>query len=486
MLLKRRRRTLDPWDASIPLLHWCEGAPWTIGDSYAGSIILGGTGSGKSSGSLALICRNMLRAGYGGLFLTSKVEDCDTYLRYAREAGREQDVRIMSADGELRYNWIADEQRHSASPVGLVENLAALLMVLTELGDRSGGGSGGGQDDNKFFRLESQRLCRNALLALVLSGRTVTAPDLHKFITSAAQSPEQVGSEAWQRSSFCFERLQQADAAPKSESQKADFDLALSYFLSEWPGLSSRTRSVVLSTLTSVTDILSRGACRDLLSSPSPNISPSDMYEGAILVIDFPVLQYREVGQTIQCIIRHMWQRAHARRNVGRSPRPTFIVADEAQLHLTVDTDQNFQAIARSTRTAVVYATQSISGLVHAFGSGSEASVHSLLTNLQLKVCHQQTDARTIQYFQEIIGKSAQTMMSGNQSRERDWMAPLFGIEQGSSVGFSESMDFELQAGDFNSLLKGGPPHFLTQGIVYQGGRAFPDGNVWQRVTIPQ
>ena len=484
LLLRRRKKPTDPWDASTPLLDWCEGAPWTIGDSYAGSIILGGTGSGKSSGSLAVICKAMLGAGYGGLFLTSKVEDCATYTRYVRETGREDDLMVFSPESTLRYNFIADEQRHSASPVGLVENLSALLMTISELGDRSGGASGG-QDENKYFRLEGQRLCRNGLLVLVLSGLPVTIPDLHRLIVSAPQSPEQVKSEAWQQSSLCFQRLQQADAAEKTESQRADFDLALSFFLTEWPALSSRTRSVVQSTLTSVTDILSRGACRDMLSAPSPNVSPSDMYEGKVMIVDFPVLQYRDTGQTIQCILKYMWQRAHAKRDVGRHPRPTFIVADEAQLVL-VDADQHFQAISRSTRTAVVYASQSISGMIDAFGPNSEPQVHSLLTNLQTKLCHQQTDARTVQYFQELIGRSRQVMMSGNQSHGNDWLAPLFGDNEGSSAGFSENMDFELQAADFNALLKGGPPHFMTEALVYQGGRPFPDGRTWRRVSIPQ
>lgn len=483
-LLRRRKKLVDPWDASRPLLDWCEGTPWTIADSYAGTIILGGTGSGKSSGSLATICKSMLGAEYGGLFLTSKVEDRATYTRYVREMGREDDLLIFSPEHDLRYNFIADEQRHSAGPMGLVENLSALLMTISELGDRSSGGNSG-QDENKYFRLEAQRLCRNGLLTLVLTGRPVTIPGLHRLITSAPQSPEQVKNETWQESSFCYECLQLADAAPKSESQRDDFALAISYFLNEWPALSSRTRSVVQSTLTSVTDILSRGACRDMLSSPSPNVSPSDMYEGKVMIADFPVLQYRDIGQTIQCILKYMWQRAHAKRDVNAHPRPTFIVADEAQL-LLVDADQHFQAISRSTRTAVVYATQSISGMIDAFGPSSEPQVHSLLTNLQTKLCHQQTDFRTVQYFQELVGRSRQTMMSGNQSHNNDWLAPLFGDSEGSSAGFSESMDFELQAADFNALLKGGPPHYLTEAIAYQGGRAFPDGRTWCRVRIPQ
>ena len=216
-----------------------------------GSLILGSTGSGKSSGSMAAMCCAMLRAGYGGLFLTVKPEDCATYTRYVRNAGRIDDLLVLSPEHDLTYNFIADEMARSRSPVGLVEQLAALLTTVSELGENGGQASASGGDNERYFRLESQRLCRNGLLAMVLAGRTVTIPDLHRLIVSAPQSIEQVQSDDWQNSSFCYACLRAADLVSKSPSQGADFELALSFFLREWPGLSARTRSVVQSTLTS-------------------------------------------------------------------------------------------------------------------------------------------------------------------------------------------------------------------------------------------
>ncbi len=480
---KRKAATLAKWDPATPLLHWAEGAPWTLGDSFAGCQILGSTGSGKSSGSMAAICRAFLNAGFGGLFLTAKREDAATYTGYVRDAGRMSDLLVFSPDNQLRYNFVDAEMRGGGDAVGLVENLTALLMTVTELGD---GKNGAGRDSERYFRLEGTRLARNGLLALVLGRERVTVPDLHRLITSAPASPEQVQSLEWQRGSFCFQCLQAADKAPKNESQRADFDLALTYFLNEWPSLSSRTRSVVQSTLTSATDLLSRGAARDMLSSPTPNVSPSMMYDGAIMIADFPVLVYRDVGQLIQVILKFCWQRAHSRRDVAANPRPTFIVADESHL-LVVDADQTFQTTARSTRTAVVYATQSISTYLDAFGPQAEPKVHTLLGNLQTQIYHQQTDIRTIQYTQEVIGRSRQFVMSGNSSRDGDGLASLFGGgESGASSGFSEIYEFELQAGDLNSLAKGGPPHWMTEAIVYQGGRRFPNGRTWLPVQLPQ
>jgi hypothetical protein len=479
----KRKAAIDPWDLSAPLLEWAPGMPWTVGDAFQGTQVFGSTGAGKSSGSMAAICPAFLRAGFGGLFLCVKREDRDTYTRYVREAGRLDDLLVFSPDNSLRYNFIASEREGGSGSMGLVENLTALLMTVTELGQRGSGG--GGQDNERYFRLEATRLARNGLLALVLGRPTVTVPELHRLITSAPTTPEQVQSPEWQRSSFCFQCLQAADRAAKSDSMRADFDLALTFFLTEWPGLSSRTRSVVQSTLTSATDLLSRGAARDMLSAPSPNVSPAMMYDGAIMIADFPVLLYQDVGQLIQVILKFCWQRSHSRRDVAANPRPTFIVADESHL-LTVDADQTFQTTARSTRTAVVYATQSISTYLDVFGHHAEPKVHTLLGNLQTQIFHQQTDIRTIEYIQQLIGRSRQFVMSGNSTSDSDWLSPLFGTGSGSSAGFSETYEFELQAREINSLAKGGPPRWMTEAIVYQGGRQFEDGRTWMRATFPQ
>ncbi|QYO62489.1 TraM recognition domain-containing protein [Leptolyngbya sp. 7M] len=270
-----------------------------------------------------------------------------------------------------------------------------------------------------------------------------------------------------------------------NDSQRADFDLAIVFFMEEWAGLNSRTRSTVESTLTSATDALSRGAVRDMVSAPNPNFSPESLYNGSVVIVDFPVLVYRDIGQLIQVVLKYCTQRCHGRRDINRNARPTFIVCDECHL-LIVDADQAFQTTARSSHTAVVYATQSISTYLEAFGSQSEARVHSLLGNLQTQIFHQQTDIKTINYVQELVGRSRQLFMNSNATRGGDWLAPLWGESSGGSAGFSESFEFELQAGELNGLAKGGPPHWFTEVIVYQGGRRFPNDRTWCRTAIPQ
>ena len=482
-----RRRKTAPVQSGLdaPLLEWAPGVPWTVRDSFSGCQVFGSTGSGKTSGSLAAISRAFLKAGYGGVFFTVKPDDATNYARYAAECGRVADLMTFGPWSDLRFNFVASEIEQCRDAVGLAENLTALIMTVAELGDRSRGRSGGGSENAEYFRQAMLRLCRHAMLVLILSGKGVTVPNLHRLVISAPRSRQEAVDSNWQTGSFFFQCLQAGDGAPMTASQKADFELALLFFLEEWAELAPKTRSTVESTLTAATDALSRGAVRDFMSAPEPNLSPEMLYDRKVVIVDFPVLVHREVGQLIQVIFKYCVQRSHSRRAVAANPRPTFMICDEYQ-HLAVDADQVFQTTARSSHTAVVYATQSISTYLEAFGPQSEPKVHSLLGNLQSQVIHQQTDTKTIAYVQELVGKSRQLLMNGNSARGADYLAPLFGDSAGGSAGFSESVDFELQAADLNSLVKGGPPHWVSEAILYQGGNRFANGRTWMRVKFPQ
>ena len=167
-----------------------------------------------------------------------------------------------------------------------------------------------------------------------------------------------------------------------------------------------------------------------------------------------------------------------------------FLVIDEAHL-LATSSDQVFQTTARSSRTAVVYATQSISNYLAAFGGEkSEAEVHSLLGNLQTQVFHQQADIKTNNYAAELIGRTKQYFMNSNTSwGPVDWLDVVIGgrIDTGSSAGMSEAYEFEIQPSVFTSLRQGGPPEWLVDAIVVRGGKRFQrTGRPWLPVTIRQ
>lgn len=479
---RRRKSQLDRWDLSTPLLEWVPGAPFTLADACAGVGILGTTGGGKTKGSFAHVMSSYLAAGFGGVFFTVKPDDVLFYTELIRRQGRQSDQLIFSPKHGLRMNLIAGELARSPDGAGTVENLASMILTAVELLDRAGSTRGSA---DSFFRLEAARLLRNAIFVLYYGYGSFTTADIHELIVSAPQSLEELRSESWQQSSYCFQGLRAAEQSPKCAAAQADLKSALTFFAKEWALLAPRTRSSVQATLTSATDLLSRGLVRDMLFAPQSNFSASMLHEGAILIVDFPVLTYTMVGQLIQVLLKFVLQRDHVRRNVLANPRPTFMAADEAQL-LLVDADQQFQGVTRSSRTAVVYATQSISTMLEAFGPDSEYKVHSLLGNLATRIAHQQTDIRTVEYVQQLIGRSRRFMFNGNNGGSSDWLGTLLGERGNTSAGFSEQYEFELQVSDLNSLAKGGPPDWLIEAVIFAGGKRFPNGRTWVRTAFPQ
>jgi len=484
---KRRRISAphDPWDLSTPLLRLGNNDVWTIGDACQGTQVFGGTGSGKSTGPISLICRNFLLAGFGGLFLTSKPTDRDDYIRWCRETGRLEDLRIFGINEPLRFNPLQAELLRQDAGAGLTENIIGLLSTLLEVAERDRGQ--GGMEESGYWKRANRQLMRNAVDLLVLAHGRLSVPDLYRLVVSAPTSLEQLRSEEWKRNSFCFQCLAAAERKPKSPRQFADFELIADFFLVEFVALSERTRSVVVSTFTSMLDVLNRGVIRDLMSSET-NVTPEMAQEGAIFLIDLPLKVFGEVGLFTQILWKYCFQQAMERRDISGNSRPVFLVTDES--HFTaVSRDQLFQTTARSSRTAVLNATQNLSNYLAAFGDKAEAEVHSLLGNLQTQIFCQQADIKTNLYAAELIGRTKQFLMNCNNSQQPQEWYQVFPRDRGRqvSMGMSETFEYEVQPSRFAQLRKGGPPHWQVDAIWYQGGRRFgTSGRSWMSLNFDQ
>lgn len=487
-LLKRgtKRESVDRWDLNRPLMHLTATSVLTIGASFQGLQIWGSTGSGKSTGSAAAIIISMLAAGFGGLFLTAKPGDRETYERYCRQTGRQNDVIVFGAKQGLCYNPIDAELKRRDAGAGITENIVALLSTLLEVFERNSGDSG--RTDEGYWRRAMRQLMRNSIDLLVMAKDCLNVPDLHRLVISAPTSRKQLKSLAWQKKSFCFQCLTEADARAKTPRQRADFELVTQFFCWEFATLSSRTRSVIVSTFSSMLDVMNRGIVRDLISGPVSHITPEMTQQGKVIIVDLPPKVFGEIGIIIQVLWKFCFQRAQERRDVNENPRPCFLVVDESHLTAT-EPDQIFQTTARATRTAVVYATQSISNYLAAFGPHSEARVHSLLGNLQTQIFHQQADVHTNTYAAELIGRRRQFLINANQNPQPgDWLGSITGMASPqTTAGISETFEYEVQPSTFATLRKGGPPHWQVDGIVYQGGHVFSEtGRPWAPVTFPQ
>lgn len=491
IVLLRRRKPVPPpesnhdWDLATPLIRWSQDAVFSIQDSFEHVLITGQTGSGKTSGSFRSIALEALKMGYGAIILLAK-NDRDFWESLCEQAGRSSDL-LMFGRNELRFNFLDYEMNRAGEGAGLTENIVKLFSTLMELTERSSGQ--GGREDEGYWRRACRQLCRNLVDLLALSVGKISVPDLHRLVISAPTSMEQVRSEEWRASSFCFQCLKEADQRPKTPRQQRDLEVVADYFLIEFAALSDKTRSVIVSTFSSLVDILGRGLLRDLFCGET-NVTPEAPEHGSILIIDLPIKTYREIGVIAQSVWKFFFQVSIERRDIRQSPRPVMLFADEAQFTVTSH-DMQFLSTCRSSRVAAVYATQNISNFYGALGGEQKgkAEADSIFGNLNLKIFHANGDPITNKWASELIGRTPQFYMNTSSGPQINWIADLAGMGGSpNSAGMSEHMELEVEPSIFSTLRTGGESNeFMVDSIVFQSGKTFPDtGRPWRFATFDQ
>lgn len=480
------------WELSDELLRWSRDDAWTLRDAVEGTLILGATGSGKTSGSGATIARSFLSAGFGGLVLTAKSDERALWESYCRETNRSGDLVVVGPDTERRFNFLDHELNRTGSGAGLTENIVNLFSNVMEIRERNAA-SGGGREDGTFWKQGALKCMRNAVDLVSLATGTVSAPDLVRVVLSAPLSPAQIRDKDWQQGSFCFHCLKEADKRDKLPRQQHDFGVVADYYLLEWVNLAERTRSVIQATFMGWADLLVRGLLRELFCTDT-TVTPEDVEHGRIILIDLPVKEFGEVGQFAQVLWKYAFQRSIERRNVAASSRPVFLWADEAQ-HFVTSYDHSFQTTCRAARVATVLLSQNYSNLIAALGGNEKARAEtdSLLANLNTKILHANGDAVTNEWASRLIGRSRQFLANGNNSydAEDQWTASLgldwLGHGGSTTAGFSETFEFEVQPREFTRLRTGGPPQWMVDGIVFQNGRIFEaSGRTWLETSFRQ
>lgn len=490
---KRRRAVREPSDLlALPLLHWSRDDAWTLRDAVEGTLILGATGSGKTSGSGRLIARTMLSCGFGGLVLTAKSDERALWEGYCRDTNRLDDLVVVGADGTHRFNFLAHELTRQGAGAGLTENIVMLFENVMEIKDRNRR-TGGASDDGSFWRDRGLMGLRCAVDILALATGSVSVPELVKVFLTAPTSPAQVCDPKFQDSSTCFRCIKAADAKSKTQRQQHDFGVACDHFLLEWPALAERTRSTIQATVLGWLDPCNRGLLREMFCTDT-TLTPEAVRDGKIILIDLPVKEFGEVGQFAQVLWKYCTQKQLERRNVQENPRPAFIWADEAQ-HFLTSYDFQFQATCRSAWVATVLLSQNYSNFVAALGGNEKGHVEtdSLLANLNTKVFHGNSDPVTNEWASRLIGRTLQCRASGNHSHAADdQVSALLGLdwvrENGTtSGGFSEVMEVEVEPREFTRLRTGGPPSWIVDGIVFQNGKVFnASGRGWLPVQFNQ
>ncbi|WP_460972846.1 type IV secretory system conjugative DNA transfer family protein [Spirosoma migulaei] len=403
--------------------------------------------------------------------LSAKNDELATWRKYAKETGREDSLIVFDSSGQWRFPFLSYEVNREGDGAGNTENLVRLFMMVYEAINRSKGGVG-----DPYWTSAMNQLLRNAIDLCLIARGTVSVPLLAEIVRSAPQSVEQrdledeEGNNQWRNTSLCWKLLSEGHARTLDQWTQYDFDTSASYWLEEFPSISSKTRSGIVSMFTTTADLFLRRPFRMLFSEAPGDEQqialPELTHHGMIVIMNLPVKEYGDAGRAAQIIYKTLWQQAAERRDVTKNPRPIFLWADECQNFIT-DYDFQYQATARSSRACTVYLTQNLPNLYAELGNHDR--VHALIGNLSTRIWHANSDPETNTNAAETIGRSWHRRSGESQTIG----------SQTVSLGESktDSFDYDVPPQIFTRLAKGGPENgHRVFGIIFQNGRTW-DGN---------
>ena len=410
-----------------------------VRDLMEHALILGGTGSGKSSGSGKALAHSMLKAGWGGLVLCAKPDEAERWVRYLAETGRSAHLIRVTPEGPYNINLL-DYEAHRPDGGGRDSyNQVALLEVLMTASAHALGPAAGGEGA-PFWILSRRECLANIVEPLVAATGRFRLADVMRMITSAPSSRAEAFSEEWKARSFCYQVLRKSFEAPVGRPlPEHALQASADYWFTTFADLDPKTRSNIVATLTSAIAPFLRGSLYDRFCT-STNIIPELTHEGAVIVWDFPVKVWGPAAVVASQLIKYQWQRAAERRAIHACTRPVFLFADECQFFIS-DYDAEFLSTARSAMAATVFITQNVPTFYAQMRARDpKATVDSLLGNFQTKIFHTNTDATTNQYAADMIGRSLQARRSANWSASQNQQSSVsdsdnWSVQSGTSKG---------------------------------------------------
>lgn len=493
-LLPTRRRSTptDPWDLSRPLFRFSTGDAYDIRAACGGTLGLGGSGSGKTSALEYMLAVSMLRAQFGALVFSAKPSVLRLWTEYCREANRLDDLIVVEPGCPHTLNFLDYELNRPGAGSGYVENVVGLLSTVLDAVE-GGSGAGDGREEGSYWKRGNRQILRAATSTLALAKGRVSCPDLQRLVLSAPTSPEQLRSPEWVASSDCMRWAREADQRPKTPAQRADFEQDMAFLIGEFPRMAEKTRSVHVSGVTTMLSVLNRSPLRELFCGET-TITPEDAMAGKVIVLNWPVLEFHEIGLYAQAIFKYVFQQSLQRRDPLTSPRPVLFHMDEAHYFLNRH-DPLFLTTSREARVATVMLAQNVNAFYSALGGGDKARAEAalLLGNMGTKLFCANSDSVSNDMAAAMIGRSRQFMASGNNSySEHDVAASLLGASPlgqrgNTTAGFSEIYEFECQPQRFTRLRTGGPENdWEVDAILFQNGKTLRTGRTWAPVVIRQ
>jgi hypothetical protein len=327
-----------------------------IEDLLRHTIAFGSTGAGKTTALINPAVKQLLRWKSGDalrrtglLVLDPKADDTvERVCAYAHDAGRGQDVVILSPAGNAWYDLLGGLERPDQ-----IEAYAGRLLA-------------GSQDmgkENAYWTETRKGFLQTALLILLANGAPIRFTDAIEFMQGWWFSSELDLS----RPKLDFLKKVIACRRLSSVSRRR-LELAVSDF-QNWANLDARTRELQRSCLANAIRPLLSLAARELFEPKEVSFKPEAVLDGKILVVSLDAVSYPELARLVFRVVRRDFYAAMQERPTADTTKARLcgLIADELPLSAMPE-DAQALSVIRARGGFVLAASQSVSALDEVLG----------------------------------------------------------------------------------------------------------------------
>jgi hypothetical protein len=515
------------WDT--PLLRLSPFDIWTCRDACKGLHFWGGVGSGKSS-SARVVAGAYLRAGFGGCVTVSKFEDIAMWQRYAQESGRANSLLLFDGENEA-FNFLDYLMSvHGMDGIGTVTDCIMRVVDMARSVNPTASKGGG----EAFWDDTSRSSLRYSLPVLFSAYGTLTVPDIINFISTAPASFQEINNPDVQRRSFMYQTMKRAMLQPKVPVAASVMRNISDFWSQRWVATPDKTKGNIVATITAALDRFNHGRLNRAFCGKT-TLVPELTFHGAVIVLAMPTLTWNEDGIIAQQLFKDLWQRAVLSRNgleEKHQERFLFGWSDEAQ-EVVTSYDGPFLSLCRGSKCAMTYLTQSLPNYYSKMRGGNpHDDAHTLAGKFTTHVFCSNACPETNEFAARMIGKvitrrstynngtsenfnvgmsagSSENSSSSSNSGSSYGSSYSFnsgsgytsgtgsnwganrgrGTSSNESRGYSESMEYAIEPGDFGrALLTGGPQNRnIVTGVWYQSSGVFQgSGTNWLLARFKQ
>ena len=224
---------------------------------------------GKTSAVLKFIVKSWFKAGYGGLFIATRIGDAETIKKWAEESGRGDDVVIFDKNSPYSLSFLEFGDDDTASKADKVIRVHELISNYESM-------AGSSKNEESFWKQAFKTMLVHCIDLIDLSGAKLemknirriafdafTAEDVLRYfnIIETFQSSQSIVERdqafeelvSWREENFfldCFLKANEREDLNESEQQRMQNEG--DYWLRQLPKLAEKTRSIIVEILVSV------------------------------------------------------------------------------------------------------------------------------------------------------------------------------------------------------------------------------------------